>query len=42
MIMANDEEGRRFALDKLLPFQRDDFIALFRIMAGPARHDPPA
>ena len=34
MIMAHDEAGRRAALEKLLPFQRDDFIALFRIMAG--------
>jgi pyruvate,orthophosphate dikinase len=34
MIMANDEAGRRAALAKLLPFQRDDFVALFKIMAG--------
>jgi pyruvate,orthophosphate dikinase len=34
MIMANDEEGRRTALAKLLPFQRQDFLDLFRIMAG--------
>ena len=34
MIMAQDETGRRAALEKLLPFQRQDFIALFRIMAG--------
>jgi pyruvate,orthophosphate dikinase len=34
MIMAADEEGRRSALEKLLPFQREDFVALFRIMAG--------
>ncbi len=34
MIMAHDEAGRRAALEKLLPYQRDDFIALFRIMAG--------
>jgi pyruvate,orthophosphate dikinase len=34
MIMANDETGRRTALAKLLPFQRQDFIELFRIMAG--------
>ena len=34
MIMAADEAGRRAALARLLPFQRDDFIALFRIMAG--------
>jgi pyruvate,orthophosphate dikinase len=34
MIMANDERGRRVALEKLLPFQRQDFVELFRIMAG--------
>ncbi len=34
MIMAQDERGRRAALAKLLPFQRDDFRDLFRIMAG--------
>jgi pyruvate,orthophosphate dikinase len=34
MIMANDEAGRRLALAKLLPFQRQDFLDLFRIMAG--------
>jgi pyruvate,orthophosphate dikinase len=34
MIMANDERGRRAALDKLLPFQREDFVSLFKIMAG--------
>ena len=34
MIMAQDEAGRRTALAKLLPFQRDDFRDLFRIMAG--------
>jgi pyruvate,orthophosphate dikinase len=34
MIMASDEAGRRVALEKLLPFQRQDFVELFRIMAG--------
>ncbi|HET6182251.1 MAG TPA: pyruvate, phosphate dikinase [Acetobacteraceae bacterium] len=34
MIMANDEAGRRAALNRLLPFQRADFRDLFRIMAG--------
>ena len=34
MILADKVEGRRTALAKLLPFQRQDFIALFRIMAG--------
>ena len=34
MIMANDVEGRRAALAKLLPYQRQDFTDLFRIMKG--------
>ncbi|MCX7374550.1 MAG: pyruvate, phosphate dikinase, partial [Alphaproteobacteria bacterium] len=34
MIMAETEAGRRDALSRLLPFQRDDFAQLFRIMAG--------
>jgi len=34
MILADDEAGRRKALDKLLPMQRADFIELFRIMQG--------
>ncbi len=34
MILAEDEEGRRGALAKLLPMQRKDFIELFEIMAG--------
>ena len=34
MILARDEAGRRAALAILLPFQRQDFIDLFRIMAG--------
>ncbi|MGB0682002.1 MAG: pyruvate, phosphate dikinase [Magnetovibrionaceae bacterium] len=34
MILAEDEEGRKSALAKLLPYQRDDFTELFRIMAG--------
>jgi pyruvate,orthophosphate dikinase len=33
MIMANDEAGRRAALARLLPFQREDFRQLFTIMA---------
>jgi pyruvate,orthophosphate dikinase len=33
MIMANDEAGRRDALARLLPFQRQDFHDLFTIMA---------
>jgi pyruvate,orthophosphate dikinase len=34
MILADDEKGRRAALAKLLPFQRQDFIELFEIMSG--------
>ena len=34
MIMASDEAGRRAALARLLPFQREDFRELFSIMAG--------
>ena len=32
MIMASNEDGRRAALARLLPFQRDDFEKLFHIM----------
>jgi pyruvate,orthophosphate dikinase len=34
MILAEDSEGRRAALAKILPMQRRDFVELFRIMAG--------
>jgi pyruvate, orthophosphate dikinase len=34
MILAEDEKGRRVALDKLLPEQRSDFAQIFEIMAG--------
>jgi pyruvate,orthophosphate dikinase len=34
MILAEDPEGRRRALAKLLPSQRRDFVELFEIMAG--------
>ena len=34
MILAGETEGRRKALDKILPMQRRDFAELFRIMAG--------
>jgi pyruvate,orthophosphate dikinase len=34
MILADDEKQRRVALAKILPMQRDDFIALFEIMSG--------
>lgn len=36
MILAEDEEGRRKALDKLLPIQRGDFEGIFEVM-----HDLP-
>ena len=34
MILADDEAGRRAALAKILPMQRDDFVQLFTIMTG--------
>ena len=34
MIMAEDEAGRRAALDELLPLQQGDFEGLFEAMAG--------
>jgi pyruvate,orthophosphate dikinase len=34
MIVADTEQHRRHALDKLLPFQRKDFIGIFEAMAG--------
>ncbi len=34
MIMADDEAGRRDALHELLPFQRNDFQEIFRVMSG--------
>ena len=34
MILADDEKGRRAALAKLLPMQRQDFAELFEIMTG--------
>jgi pyruvate, orthophosphate dikinase len=34
MILAADEDGRRGALDRLLPFQQSDFEAIFEVMAG--------
>lgn len=36
MILADDEAGRRKALEKLLPYQRDDFHGIFKAM-----HDLP-
>lgn len=34
MILADDEKGRRKALDKLLPMQRSDFEGIFTAMDG--------
>ncbi|HVN00114.1 MAG TPA: putative PEP-binding protein, partial [Caulobacteraceae bacterium] len=34
MILADDEQGRRAALAKILPMQRGDFVQLFQIMDG--------
>ena len=34
MILADDTEGRRQALAKLLPMQREDFLGIFRVMDG--------
>ena len=34
MIVADNEQARRTALDKLLPFQRQDFIGIFEAMDG--------
>jgi pyruvate,orthophosphate dikinase len=34
MILASDEDGRRAALDRLLPFQQSDFEGIFEAMAG--------
>ncbi|MBT8108316.1 MAG: pyruvate, phosphate dikinase [Gammaproteobacteria bacterium] len=33
MILANTEEERKAALDRLLPIQRDDFVQVFTVMA---------
>ena len=34
MILAKDTEGRRNALARILPMQREDFVNLFKIMSG--------
>ena len=34
MILAKDEAGRKSALDKLLPYQREDFVGIFEAMDG--------
>jgi len=34
MIVADDLEGRKKALNKILPMQKEDFIGLFKVMNG--------
>lgn len=34
MILASDEAARRAALAKLLPYQKEDFLGIFKAMAG--------
>jgi pyruvate,orthophosphate dikinase len=34
MILASDEDGRRAALDRLLPFQQSDLVEIFEAIAG--------
>ncbi len=34
MILADDEAGRKAALDELEPFQREDFVGIFEAMDG--------
>jgi pyruvate, orthophosphate dikinase len=34
MILSNTEEARRKALDKLKPYQRQDFLGIFKAMSG--------
>lgn len=34
MILSDNIEGRKRALDKLLPYQKDDFVGLFHSMEG--------
>jgi pyruvate,orthophosphate dikinase len=34
MIMASDAKSRRDAVDRLLPFQREDYVGIFRAMDG--------
>ena len=38
MIMAADEDGRRSALERLLPMQQSDFEGIFEAMAGPVSY----
>jgi len=45
MIFAETTEDRKKALDKLLPFQREDFLGIFRVLQGKPANirllDPP-
>lgn len=34
MILASNQEERKEALDRILPYQRNDFIELFKVMKG--------
>jgi pyruvate,orthophosphate dikinase len=34
LILANEDDERQDALDKLMPLQRDDFVEIFRAMSG--------
>ena len=34
MILADSEEGRKQALEELLPYQRQDFIEIFKVLRG--------
>ncbi len=40
MILAENKEGREMALEKILPVQRDDFAAIFRIMTKDGKNLP--
>ena len=42
MIMADSTEGRRSALERILPMQQADFEGILEAMAGTAGDDPPA
>ena len=34
MILSEDAEGRKVALAKILPYQKEDFKGIFKAMAG--------
>ncbi len=40
MILADDEDSRRAALAKLLPYQKEDFAGIFRELKGLPGDDP--